>query len=157
MNNKGVTLIELMIVVAILGILFSIDGYFNVFREYEKQESIILEQEKVLKVQKLLRLLVKKSKDIVKITNRELVADNFKITVSPRNNTIVLNNQLYRFSNFKIGNFRKDGNIIECDVTNSNKNFTLMMHAENLIEKKPNNLKPEDVKLDAEDKPETEK
>ena len=127
MRNKGYTLIELMIVIACLGIILGVDGYYKILKQYSEQEKIILEQGQVLSFQKKLRKLLKESNTLGTITNRKLVTDKVNLSVSNKRNKVLLNGKLYEFDSFQIYNFRKINNCIKCDVKNGNQAFKLYL------------------------------
>lgn len=127
MNNRGITLIELMIVVAILGIAFNFKGIYTITRDYKAQEKRIEEQEKILRFQKILRKLLKESKSFTKVTYKQVVADNFKLMTSNNNDKIFLNGKVYQFDNFKLVNFERIDEIVKCDVINGNFSFNMFL------------------------------
>ncbi|MBQ2591837.1 MAG: type II secretion system protein [Candidatus Riflebacteria bacterium] len=127
MNNRGVTLIELMIVIAILGIAFNIKGFINIANNYKDQEKSIIEQEKILRFHKNLKNLLKDSKEFIKVTNKKLETDKFKLMISNNNDKIYLNGKVYNFKSFVMQNFRKSDDCVICDVLNGNQSFYLYL------------------------------
>ena len=127
MNNRGVTLIELMIVIAILGIAFNIKGFINIANNYKEQERSIIEQDKILRFHKNLKKLLKESKEFIKITNKKLETDKLKLMISNNNEKIYLNGKVYNFKSFRMQNFRKSDNCVICDVINGNLSFYLYL------------------------------
>ncbi len=127
MNNRGVTLIELMIVVAILGIAFNIKGFINIADDYKNQERRIIEQDKILRFHNNLKKLLKESKEFIKVSNKKLETDKLKLMISNNNNKIFLNGKVYNFNNFRMLNFRRSDDCVICDVFNGNQSFDLYL------------------------------
>ena len=127
MNNRGITLIELMIVIAILGIAFNFRGIYTIVKDYKVQEKRILEQENILRFQKHLKKLLKESKSFTKVTYKQIVADNFKLMISNNNDKIFLNGKVYQFDNFKLLNFERIDKIAKCEVINGNLSFNMFL------------------------------
>ena len=137
MKNRGVTLIELMIVIAILGIVFNMKGLNTIVKDYKVQEKRIQEQEMILKFQKKFNKLLKESKSFVKVTNKQIVTDKLKLMTSNTNDKIFLNGKVYEFNNFKLLNFKRTDDIVKCDVINGNHSFYLY-----LVPGKADNFQP---------------
>ena len=127
MNNRGITLIELMIVIAILGIAFNFKGIYTVTNDYKEQNKRIEEQERVIRFQKNLRKLLKECKSFTSVTNKRIVADNFKLMISNNNEKIFLNGKVYQFDNFKLFNFKRIDEIVKCNVINGKLSFNMFL------------------------------
>ena len=127
MKNRGITLIELMIVVAVLGIIFNIRGINTFVKEYKAQQTRIVEQQKVLFFYKHLRKLLKESKELKIVTPKKLETDKFKLMISNNNEKIFLNGKVYAFNNFKMLNLKRAGDSVICDVLNGNQSFYLYL------------------------------
>lgn len=128
MNKNGTTLIEMMIVVAVLGIIIPFMGFIRTFKLYEKQERLLIEQEKVFTFQKLFRKKLKESTCFNKVKDKLLVANNFKLMVSKSKTKVNLDGKIFSFNKFKIDNFRRyDENIVTCDIRNNNLSYQIFL------------------------------
>lgn len=128
MNKKAYTLIELMIVIAILGIILPFSGFKNIIKEYDYQNNVALEQKKVFFFQKALRKYLKEAKTFNKVNSRKIVTDNFYLEVSKDRTQVNLNGKITEFKKFRIENFRlDDNNSVICDIKNQNTSFKLYL------------------------------
>ena len=132
MNNRGFTLIELMIVIAILGIVGSIKYFYTIKTQYNFQEEMVFEQEKVIKFYKSLKKLLAETKEFKTVKPNLLIADNFRLSLSNDRTKIKLNERLYDFRSFKMFNFRRDEKNVVCDIKNGKTNaFSIYLIAGN--------------------------
>ena len=124
MNNKGLTLIELMLVLAIMGIIFPLTNYKDVLNRYDYQQNMIKEQDKVLRFHKKLNNLLKNSNSFNSVNSKKIEADNFYIRVSNNKKRIDLNGEIFEFRSFEFGNFKKENDVfVVCDIKNTNLTF----------------------------------
>ncbi len=131
MNSKGLTLIELMIVLAIFGIVIPFMGFKEISDQYKFQEEIMLDQSNVMLFKKKLNTLLKDTKKFINVRNRQIVADNFTLKVAKSSRSkLSLNGKVYKFKKFEFGSFyRIDNNVVSCNVKNHNFDFDLFLVA----------------------------
>lgn len=105
MKNKGMTLIELMIVVAVMGISFHMfeDRYY--LELFKRQEMDLSDQERLFSFRNRVAALLKESRYAIKAVDRQVIFDNFRIVVSKDKSKLYLNKKLYEFKNIKIDSF----------------------------------------------------
>ncbi len=130
-KNKGVTLIELMIFIAIFSIVLRMTGFNNyIWNQYKMQESVMLDQAKVVKFRKLLNLYLKDTKSFKQVSRRQLIADNFYLKVTKYRNKLTLNGKIFKFEKFEIGNFNKlDDKLATINIKNGNNEYDLYLVA----------------------------
>lgn len=126
MNKKAYSLIELMIVLAIFGILFCIPAFQETFRQFNHQEEILQDQENVFLFTTHLRTLIKNSKYIDTAFDRQLIMDNLRLVVSKDKSRVFLNGKIWKFSRFTICDFeRVDDQTAICNINNSGNKYCL--------------------------------
>ena len=150
MKTKGMTLIELMIFIAILGIVFHMLGFNNYIRnQFQLQESVMLDQVKVVKFRKLLNQYLKETKSFKQVSRRQLIADNFYLKVTKFRNKLTLNGKIIKFEKFEIGNFNKiDDKLATINIKNGSNEYDLYLVAgdielSNQIVDEPNKVQTE--------------
>lgn len=146
MKNRGFTLIELMILIAVFSIMLNVKGLYTFYKDYKNQEKRILEQAKILRFQKNFNKLLKESKSFVKVTSKQIVTDKLKLMTSNNNDKIYLNGKVYEFSSFKLLNFKRTEDIVKCDVLNGNHSFFIY-----LVPGKADNSQPKVIEENSSD------
>lgn len=132
MKNKGVTLIELMIVIAIMGIVFSFNDFNETLKQYEIQQKNMQDQFKVLQFKKMFFKLLKETKSFSKVNSRQIFTDNFKLTVSNNKRKLSLNGKKFTFDKFEIYNFSKiNDSLVSCTIKNWNSTYDIYLVAGN--------------------------
>lgn len=146
MKNKGVTLIELMIVIAIMGIVLPFISFKETFKEYEIQQKTVQEQFKVLQFKKMFFKLLKGTKSFSKVNSRQIFTDNFRLTVSNNKSRLSLNGKKFTFDKFEIYNFSKiNDSLVTCTIKNGNSNYDIYLVAGNYSSNTPQKDKPVDI------------
>ncbi len=127
MKNKGFTLIELMIVIAILGIVFANSALTDIGKRFTKLEEKIIENETLLQFRCRMNRVVNNASSLIIVLNNKVEFDNgSKIRVDSRNNTVFVDGHYYRFRNFNIKGFEKvNDQAFLCKVRNSKNTFYL--------------------------------
>ena len=141
MNNRGFTLIELMIVIAIMGIISNIKYFYTIKKQYDIQEEMVFEQERVIKFYKALKKLLSETKEFKTVKPNSVIADNFSLLLSNDRTKIKLNGRLYTFKSFKIFDFKRDDKNVICNFKNGkNTPFSIYLIAgKNINTTKANN------------------
>lgn len=143
--NKGTTLIELMIVIAIMGIIFCFIPFKETFRQYNLQEQMLKEQAKVLQFKKMLFKLLKETKSFSKVNSRQIFTENFRLTVSKNKTKLSLNGKIFKFNKFEFYNFSKiNDSLVTCTIKNGNSAFDIYLIAGNYPQN--NNKQTDDKK-----------
>lgn len=127
MKNKGVTLIEMMIVLAIMGIMFANSALTDIGKRYTQLEEKIIENETLLQFRCRMNRVVNNASNLIIVLNNKVDFDNgSKIRIDSRNNSVFVDGRNFRFKNFNVKGFEKvNDKTLLCKVRNSKNTFYL--------------------------------
>lgn len=131
-NKKGMTLIEMMIAIAVLGVIFVNFAPHELAYFYQNSHCKLIESEIVFELRNRINRNLREASELKSAFDRKVVFDNFQIVVSSDNHSMRVGNRLYVFENFKLGNFEKVGeNAVTCQLVNGGQTVTLFWRAGN--------------------------
>lgn len=117
-----------MILIAIIGIIFPLNSFQETFRQFNRKEERMQDQENIFMFRNHLGSLIKNSRYIDNAFDRQLVMDNFRLVVSRDRKKVMLNGKVWKFNNFKLGDFERiDEKTAYCKVDNGGNKFNLYL------------------------------